>query len=420
MNSLRLNQFIMINFKRIIAILAIVMPISLWGKNYPAKGDFSLQVFDKTNVCFQPDKFGGYADDGSLIRLMNGRIIIKKITIPEYQRSIKMSATVTIQSNGDRWDKSGSCFVIPKEAITNIMDIAKGEKQYPAIDAQKLEKLVGILPAEGYIPNIEIMRFMTPFGVGHFSNPDNELSAPRKPVYIDHWAEQVEWKQDITDLYPALVGEVYVGIYIDTWTDKGYLASLKLDIKESQIKQDGRKEAHLLPIINTVPYVNQEFPDIFARKDIVTEIDVPKGAKAVRLKYITTGHGGHSGGDEFTPQLNEVKVDGKTVLSFTPWRTDCASFRRFNPGTGVWLIKRIASYIDDETGEYTQKEIEEPLGSSDLSRSNWCPGSDVWPEEVVLGDLAPGRHTVTFSIPNAQPSADNEMNHWLVSSYLVW
>ena len=407
-------------FKHLFVAVALMLPIALVGKNYPSKGNCSLQVFDKTNVCFQPDRFGAYAEDGSLIRLMNGRIILKKISVPDYARTIKVSATVTIQSNGDRWDKSGSCFVIPKEAATTLIDVARGTKQYPAVDPARLEKLVGIVAGEGYVPNIEIMRFMTPFGVGHFSNPDNELSAPRKPVYIDHWADKVEWKQDITDLYPALVGEVYVGIYIDTWTAPGYLASLKIDIQESQLKEDKRHDAHILPIINTVPYVNQEYPDIFARQDIVTEIEVPKGANDVRLKYITTGHGGHSGGDEFTPQLNEVKVDGTTVISFTPWRTDCASFRRFNPGTGVWLIKRVASYIDDETGEYTQKEIEEPLGSSDLSRSNWCPGSDVWPEEVNLGNLTPGKHTVTFSIPNAQPAAENEMNHWLISSYLVW
>ena len=28
------------------------------------------------------------------------------------------------------------------------------------------------------------MRFMTPFGVGHFSAPDDSLSATRRPVYI--------------------------------------------------------------------------------------------------------------------------------------------------------------------------------------------------------------------------------------------
>ena len=33
-------------------------------------------------------------------------------------------------------------------------------------------------------------------------------------------------------------------------------------------------------------------------------------------KYIVTGHGGHSGGDEFVEKRNIVSVDGKEVLNF--------------------------------------------------------------------------------------------------------
>lgn len=66
----------------------------------------------------------------------------------------------------------------------------------------------------------------------------------------------------------------------------------------------------------------------FSRKDVVMDFDMPKAAKNVRLKYIVTGHGGHSGGDEFVEKRNIVSVDGKEVLNFIPWRDDCASFRR--------------------------------------------------------------------------------------------
>ena len=106
------------------------------------------------------------------------------------------------------------------------------------------------------------------------------------------------------------------------------------------------------------------------------------------------------------------------MYSFIPWRDDCASFRRFNPATGVWLVKRLAAYIAEDG--YKTKEVEEPLASSDLSRSNWCPGSDVVPEEICLKDLQAGKHTFTVTIPNAQPANGEELNHWLVSAYLVW
>ena len=75
--------------------------------------------------------------------------------------------------------------------------------------------------------------------------------------------------------------------------------------------------------------------------------------------------------------------------------------------------------INSEKG-YAEKMIEEPVGSSDFSRSNWCPGSDVMPEEVELPDLQPGQHTFTVSIPEAMPVDGPKMNHWLVSAYLVW
>lgn len=389
-------------------------------KEYAAKGDTHIQVFDKTNIHFDPNHLGNYneADADGIIRLVNGRIILKKITLPRYERNVKVSARVTVASNGDRWDKSGSVFVLPKSSAINLLSIAKGEKKFPAVDTLLYEHLVGVVAGKDYTPTLELLRFMTPFGVGFYSSNDDSLSARRRPVYIPKWEQCVEWQQDITDRYSALEGEAYVGIFIDTWTEQGYLASLSIDVKESTIACDRLTRRHVLPLVNTVYYIGQEYPDIFARQPLTAPFTLPAGAKNVRLSYIVTGHGGHNGGDEFTPNENILRVDGNEVMHFTPWRDDCASFRRFNPATGVWLEKRTASYIS-ETG-YSEKEVEEPVASSDFSRSNWCPGSDVWPETVSLTDIKPGRHTLSIDIPKAQPSVGDEMNHWLVSAYLVW
>lgn len=390
-------------------------------KELPARGDRTIQVFDKANIRFVPNIYtGNYSapDSAGIIHLTNGRIILKKITLPDYKRNVKVNLKLTVASNGDRWDKSGSCFVLPKESAVNLLSMARGESKFPQVDSLKLEKMVGIVAGKDYLPTVELMRFMTPFGVGHYSNNDDSLTSKRRPVYIPKWEDCVQWEQDITDLYPLLEGEAYVGIYIDTWTPEGYVASMDIDVKESPLACDVMPKRHVEPLMNTVYYMGQSYPDIFARKDVSTEFTVPKGAKNVRLKYIVTGHGGHSGGDEFVQKRNILSVDGKEVYSFIPWRDDCASFRRFNPATGVWLIKRLASYIGKKG--YEEKEVEEPLASSDLSRSNWCPGSDVIPEEVALGNLSPGKHTFTVSIPEAQAVDGNKLNHWLVSAYLVW
>ena len=389
-------------------------------KEFAAKGNTTIKVFDKTNVHYDPAKLGGFnaADADGIIRLVNGRIILKKIQVPHYERNVKVYIKTTIASNGDRWDKTGSCFVLPRKSAINLMTIAEGKNKFPAVDSLKLEKLVGVVAGKDYLPTVKLMRFMTPFGVGFYSSNNDTLTSKRRPVYIPKWEKCVQWQQDITDLYPLLEDEAYVGVFIDTWTEQGYLASMELQFKESTISCDRIQRRQVMPLLNTVYYIGQEYPDIFARKPITTDFVLPKGARNVRLKYIVTGHGGHDGGDEFVQKENILSVDGKEVKRFIPWRDDCASFRRFNPATGVWLEKRVASYIGEDG--YTEKEVEEPVASSDFSRSNWCPGTDVVPEEVELGDLKAGRHTFTVDIPKAQPINGNEMNHWLVSAYLVW
>lgn len=410
--------------KHIILLLSILCSVASFAANhkeYAAKGDTIIKVFEKANVRFVPSKLANYnaADADGIIRLVNGRIILKKIHVPHYERDTRVYIKTTVASNGDRWDKSGSVFVLPKKSVINLMSIAEGKNRFPAVDSTKYEKFVGIVAGKDYLPTVELMRFMTPFGVGYYSGKDNELSAKRRPVYIPKWADCVEWGQDISSLYPELEDEAYVGVFIDTWTEQGYLASVDLQFQESPVSCVRMPRAHVLPLVNTVYYIGQEYPDLFARRPLVTDFNLPKGAKNVKLRYIVTGHGGHDGGDEFTPQENILSVDGKVVYKFTPWRDDCASFRRFNPGTGVWLEKRMASYIGED-GNYTEKEIEEPVGSSDFSRSNWCPGSDVAPEDIPLNGLASGHHTLSIAIPHAQPIKGNEMNHWLVSAYLVW
>lgn len=236
------------------------------------------------------------------------------------------------------------------------------------------------------------MRFMTPFGVGHYSSNNDSVSSRRRPVYVDGWAEEVVWSQDITDIISLLKDEAYIGIFIDTWTPEGYIVDVELLFTESALLCDPFQDTYVEPLINTNYYIGQRHPDIFSRRNVDIPFTIPEDAKNVRLKYIATGHGGHSGGDEFHPQKNILLIDGEEILNFTPWRTDCASFRRFNPTSGVWLRKRPISFIG-RGGKREVKEIEEPLASSDLSRSNWCPGSDVTPEEINLQGINPGTHT---------------------------
>lgn len=385
-------------------------------KKLPVYGDRNVKVFNETKIHFAPGKYDAQPDEEGVVHLVDGRIILKKISLPEYQRDMNINLYVTVRSNGDRWDKSGSLFVIPQESMVNLMNIASGEQKFPA-NPEKHENLVGIVGSDTYKPNLELMRFMTPFGVGYYSND----TLKRKPIFVDGWAEEVKWHQNITELRSRLEGDVWVGAWIDSWTGEGYKIDVEIDFDELGYNEALQPKTHIEPVLNSVYYMGpQSHPDIFARKDLEFDVEVPKNAKNVRLKYIVTGHGGHSGGDEFRPKENIIYVDGSEVFRFTPWRTDCATFRRYNPSTYVWRIDREEEYRDPDTKEMKTRTVNEPLGSSDLSRSNWCPGSDVMPETVKLENIKPGKHTIAISIPTAAPAEGDKLNHWLMSAYLVW
>lgn len=378
----------------------------------PAVQAQRVDVFDNAAVNAAGKNKDFEPDAKEVMHSQGGRFIYKRVTLPKRSRTTRATLTLTLASDGDRWDKSGSCFILPATDTTTLSDVMAGRSTTTPGEL----RINSINPVGNFAPAIELLRFMTPFGVGHFS--DDKLG--RKPVYIPHWEKQVQWNSDVSQLISMLQGDVWIGIWIDSWTPEGYIVSMDITFDESDLKCDKITSSRVIPLINTNSYAgNQGGSTRFAQDDFSVEFTIPKNARNPRLYYITTGHGGHSGGDEFTPQQNLVFVDGNVVLDFVPWRDDCASFRRFNPGSGVWLIKRSAPYIGDDDA-YATKEIEESLASSDLSRSNWCPGSCIVPERIALPTLTAGKHTATFSIPNAQPAVGNAMNHWLVSAYIVY
>lgn len=377
-------------------------------------GDKTIDIFKNQSINFIPKSNKDSADTKIFT---DGRLVLRKVTLPKYQKDVQISVKLTLTSNGDRWDKSGSCFIIPSNSKNNILQYFLGKDSLPT-NKDLYENLKGITPLKNYKPAIELLRFMTPFGVGFYS--DN-TKVGRKPVYVDSWAKQSIWQQNISHLASELQNEVWIGVWIDTWTKEGYKISLSLDFNETEAEIFPLKKTKILPILNTVYYAGEKgYADIFARKDINVTINLKEDAKNTSLYYLVTGHGGHSGGDEFTQKENVLYHNDKKIHQFTPWRNDCASFRRFNPTSGVWLKKDTADYIDFKAKKYKRKVIEERIASSDLSRSNWCPGSDVTPIKIKLGNLTKGKHNFTFSIPKAQEKNGSKLNHWLVSSYLYY
>ncbi|GET44733.1 PNGase F N-terminal domain-containing protein [Capnocytophaga felis] len=378
---------------------------------------FSSYAQEATTVKVFENALINFADKGEtssgIIRLQQGRLLVKKVTVPQYRKGTDVSVSVTIRSNGDTWDKSGSCFVFKNENLINVINVAQGTKKLPSESGHNND-YQGIKSTSTYDLPIEVLRFMTPFGVGHYSD---ESKYPNmryyRPVSVPKWEDKVVWTQDVSQLESLLTGTFYIGIWIDTWTDKGYLADVSLTYSGRP-----RPKKVVTPLINTIYYVNgQKIPDLFAKTSLKHTVNLAKDVKNAELYYITTGHGGHSGGDEFIKINNSVYFDSKKVIDFIPWRDDCASFRRFNPSSGVWT-KQDTAMAYNENRERVKKVVEERLASSDLSRSNWCPGSSVMPKTAKIGNLKKGNHTLEIVIPATSNTGDQQ-NHWLVSSYLV-
>ena len=398
-------------------IAFIVMLFSCGPTEHPSLGDQQVDVFINEKVNFDPDSWQSPIDtnENDVFRLVSGRLLLKKVSLPVYQRPTAVTAKIRLESAGDRWDKSGSCFVIPKSSIINFISLANEAHEWPASNSGTSKN--GVAIDSLYQPVIELMRFMTPFGVGAYS----DSMSTRKPVYIPHWEQEVSWEQDVSVYISELQGEVWLGVWIDSWTKEGYKVSLNLEFDESENGYAKIKPLNTLSLVNTVSYFSrQDLFDQFALQDLSVSFNLPSDISNPKLLLTVTGHGGHSGGDEFTKQENLIYLDNKLVHRFIPWRDDCASFRRFNPSSGVWLIKDTARYLDWEARQYREKVIEERLASSDLSRSNWCPGSMVSPLEIPVSSLTAGDHQIRISVPGAQPAAENEYNHWLVSTVLVW
>lgn len=360
------------------------------------------------NLKFDPTANGDslQVEDGWQ-RLDAGRVVLRTFDLPsfEYQPGIQLS--LTLQSAGDPWDKSGAVFILPKGSAIDLRSFESGEYQLDS--ASRAYPAIAPFEDGSYAPPIELLRFITPFGVGHFSHM--ERADEYRPVYIPHWEDSVAWHADISHLWEELEGAVTIGVYLDTWSKEGHFLDMSLAFSAPPKLVIPFEKKHVKSLINTTKISSkQQHYDGFATSDLNMVFDLPSNASHATLHYHATGHGGHSEGDEFVACEHQLFMDGELVKKFTPWRDDCASFRAFNPSSGVWTERTF----------WRGDSIDERIASSDYSRSGWCPGSLVEPTSIALGSLEAGSHALRVSIPTAQTFSDTAMNFWNVAAYLTW
>lgn len=348
----------------------------------------TINIFNEEIINFSDES----QSDATIKRYANGTILLRKIKFPNIKNGDQVFVDLKEQSNGDAYDRTGIVFFIPQDKEVSFFDgLEKGAKTLPIYENGNSKKYQGVVATNLYSPAIEMMRFFTPFGVQKF----NHIQLKGK-----EWQNINPYRQDVTELSPALSNkEVWVGTFIGNYDKGGHKISLEITIHNSD--QRNHNNNVVLPLFNTVNIMEmagQEYATMFdSDKGLFLEFDLKKDLKNAQLRYITTGHGGWENGDEFVPKLNSIYVDGKLTHSFIPWKTDCGSYRLYNPASG---------------------NFPDGLSSSDYSRSNWCPGTVTNPIFIPLGDLKAGKHSIQIRIPQGKPEGSS-FSAWNVSGVLL-
>jgi hypothetical protein len=218
-------------------------------------------------------------------------------------------------------------------------------------------------------PDIEILRFMTAYGGA------------------------TAYDVDVSYLAPLLRGRRTFRAFVDTWSSPAW----RLDLSLRFVADDS------LPATTWAEpvYYSEGFTAERNGGGDSVAVVIPPGLARVVMKYVATGHctDGRDE-DEFVSKANVISVDGVVVARFHPWRDDCKEFRALNPYCARWT-----------DGSW----------SSDYARSGWCPSQAVEPVEFDLTDhLAPGRHSIRFSVEGMRPKdADGNYGYWRISAMLA-
>lgn len=353
-------------------------------------------IFEDEQICFNPklEKPRELPYDQTL-RFANGTVILKKIHFDRLPSHYRIFAELTEYSNGDAYDRTGSVFILPaRKALSMVQALRDSIGILPYFTDKAGERYPGMIADETYDPPVELVRFFTPFGVRKY----NEY----RKLENQAWAEEVRYKQDISDLGSLLDGDVYIGAFIGNYDAGGHKLSLRLKAYPEEDVWDLSDSAKVLitPLFNTcniMEMAGQNYGRLFGTDSLTVVFEVPVGARELTLRYISTGHGGWDRGDEFVPKVNTILIDGKPMFTHTPWRSDCGTYRTLNPASGNFW---------------------NGMSSSDYSRSGWCPGTATQPVYFNLTGLRPGRHTLTVAIPQGAPEGGS-FSSWNVSGALI-
>lgn len=349
----------------------------LWKSRYT-----TIPVFTQARLNFSDET----KSNDTLISLRKGIAQIKKLRFPRLAQGDQIFLDVTQRSLGDAYDRTGTVFIVPASKVK----LENGILSYIGEDTRLQNQAIA---SDKYIPNVELMRFFTSFGAG-LDKPEGYQIKGKQ------WHKENFYRQEITDIASLLSDqEIYVGIQIENYDKNGHLVDVNMTIHHDDESQAALPK--VLSLFNTVDVLNpkgNELIDLFKSPEgLKMEFTIEKTLKNARIRFITTGHGGWGNGDEFLRKNNSLLLNGEKIFSIVPWREECGSYRMQNPVSG---------------------NFSSGLSSSDLSRSNWCPGTITNPYYIDLGTILPGNYTLQLLIPQGEDEGSS-YSQWNVSASLI-
>ena len=274
----------------------------------------TANVFDHESIYFRDIPKVTNLDDEKVLRFAQGSILMKKVKLPEDNSGYSIFTELSHYSEGDAYDRTGSVFIIPTEREQSFFDgLLNGKEHLPQYFDKDMKQYEGMVVTNNYLPPVELMRFYTSFGVRGYNHIE---------VANYNWPDSVIFKQEVTDYASLLKGDVWVGIWIGNYVHDGH--NVTLDIKYyPQTVSTPKKVYPLFTTVNIMEMAGQAYPENLFRNDSLTvNFSIDDDVKNGYIRYISTGHGGWGGGDEFNPKMNEIFLNGDRIAAYTPWRED--------------------------------------------------------------------------------------------------
>lgn len=247
---------------------------------------------------------GGEAEITRLVSTQSGKAVVSKVptSIVVFDKVLndaghhRQSADIQFP---EKWDGIGRVVL-----TLNLSDTPAGLDPWDRIAAIYLYDEKG--------ERFEILRYITPYKKG--------------------W----EWKVDVTDFMPLLVGKKKLEMWCETW-GAGWLVSVKLDFYKGKAERIPIKVINVWNCVAEIGYEGSPFAKSVPPKSI----NVGKEAQFAKMRLCVTGHGQAPNSDnaaEFCSLWRVLKVNGEDFKN-TLWKQDCY-LNPCRPQGGTWKFDR--------------------------------------------------------------------------------